>query len=175
MLLARSFSACLSPVWRKTCRVFLALFWVAGLLCGICVCLLGRSSVSSLMRGAASGAMSIVGLYLVTFFPFLVSAFAVIISWPGLLLPIGFFRAFSYAFTALGITVCYGQAGWLAHILLMFSQWAAMPFLYFFWTRHISGERKLYGWELIASALLCIGLGSIEYWFLSPLMGRLVA
>lgn len=173
--LAQRFQAALSHFWRKYCRLFLALFWLSGFLCGMWAFLSRESVVSGLIGEAAAGSLSIVGLVLVTFFPFILSAFAVSLSWPVWILPISFCKAFLFSFVSFGIWRFYGSAGWLIHLLLMFSDLVAVPVLYGFWLRHISGEQSIRRWELIGALALCILLGSIEYCILSPLLGRLIA
>lgn len=162
-------------LWRKYCRLFLALFWLGGFLCGVLTSLKWEGVVSSLIGSAFAESISMVVLVLVTFFPFLISAFAVSASCPVLILPISFCKAFLFSFVSFGFWRFYGSAGWMVHLLLMFPNLVAMPSLYYFWQRHISGEQGVQRWELIGALMLCVLLGSIEYCILSPLLGRLIA
>ena len=65
------------------------------------------------MRGAAARPVSIVSLLGVTMFPFLLSAFAVYISEPWLLLIVSFGDAFVLSFVSLGVMQCSGIEMWL--------------------------------------------------------------
>ena len=81
----------------------LALSYFAGLLFGVFVFRFAGDRLDSLMRGAFSGAVSIVGLLGVTVVPFLFSAFAVSLSKPALLFPVSFINAFLFCFVSLGM------------------------------------------------------------------------
>lgn len=93
-LMAQLFHRNMPAWWRKYCFLFLAFCWIAGLLSGASACLAAGDSLNSLMRGAAARPVSIVSLLGVTMFPFLLSAFAVYISEPWLLLIVSFGDAF---------------------------------------------------------------------------------
>ena len=87
--------------WRKYSFLFLAFCWIAGLLSGASVYLAAGDSLNSLMRSAVMRPVSIVSLLCVTMFPFLISAFAVYISEPWLLLIVSFGDAFVLSFVSL--------------------------------------------------------------------------
>ena len=102
-LMAQLFHRNMPAWWRKYCFLFLAFCWIAGLLSGASACLAAGDSLNSLMRGAAARPVSIVSLLGVTMFPFLLSAFAVYISEPWLLLIVSFGDAFVLSFVPLGV------------------------------------------------------------------------
>lgn len=118
-LMAQLFHRNMPAWWRKYCFLFLAFCWIAGLLSGTSACLAAGDSLNSLMRGAAARPVSIVSLLGVTMFPFLLSAFAVYISEPWLLLIVSFGDAFVLSFVSLGVMRCGGSAGWLVRWLLV--------------------------------------------------------
>ena len=107
----------------------LALSYFAGLLFGVFVFRFAGDRLDSLMRGAPTGAVSIVGLLGVTVVPFLFSAFAVSLSKPALLFPVSFINAFLFCFVSLGMMRCAGSAGWLIRWLLCFSGSVFAPVL----------------------------------------------
>ena len=107
-LMAQLFRRSMPAWWRKYCFLFLAFCWIAGLLSGASACLAAGDSLNSLMRGAAARPVSIVSLLGVTMFPFLLSAFAVYISEPWLLLIVSFGDAFVLSFVSLGVVQCSG-------------------------------------------------------------------
>lgn len=163
------------PVWwRKYCFLFLAFCWTAGLLSGASVYLAAGDSLNSLMRGAISRPVSIVSLLCVTMFPFLLSAFAVYISEPWLLLPVSFGDAFVLSFVSLGVTQCGGSAGWLVRWLLVFSASLASLLKYLYWLRHLSGQRRFSSLEAAYVLCLCALIGSVDFRLVSPLLARLI-
>lgn len=172
--MARFFCSGLPHWWRKGCRFFLAFSWLAGLACGILVYLSAGNFLLSLMRSTLYVPVSIVGLLCVTTFPFLLSAFAVFLSKPVLLLPICFGKAFLFAFASIGILQAFGSAGWLLRWLLLFSDCASIPLLYWFWLRYLPGYRSLSGWEAASMLSLWLLIGSVNYSVISPLLARLI-
>lgn len=160
--------------WRKGCRFFLACFWLSGALCGILASLSAGRTLVSLMRGTLFVPVSIVGMLCATALPFLLSAFAVFLSRPVLLLTICFGKAFLFAFVSMGIFQAFGSAGWLLRWFLLFSDYASVPLLYWFWLRHISGERPLDGWETALLCSLALLIGSVNFSVISPFLAGLI-
>lgn len=160
--------------FRKGWRFFLALFWFAGLLCGIFAYLSAEDSILSLMRMTPSGSVSIVGLLCVTVLPFLLSAFAVSISMPALILLLCFCKAFLFAFVSLGVLQVFGTAGWLFRWLFLFGDCAVIPVLYCFWLQHPVVLRQAFHWKtaLLPTAGLIIGI--VDYRIISLLLAGLI-
>ena len=173
--MAQIFHRNLPVWWRKCCFLLLALCWVAGLLSGVYVFLSAGSSLDSVMRSALTGPVSIVGLLCVTIIPFLLSAFAVYISGPWLLLPVCFGDAFVFSFVSLGVTGCGGYAGWLIRWLLVFSASVSSPLLYLYWLRHLTGRRRFDYWETAWVLCICALIGSVDFRIISPFLARLIS
>lgn len=159
---------------RKHCGWFLASLWILGLSSGIWAYASAGDSVTSLMRGTVSGAVSIVSLLCVTGLPFLLSAFAVFISCPWLIFPLAFLKGVLFSFTAMGIIVTFGSAGWLIRQLLCFADVAAMPLLYWFWLLCFRTGEWFGGMQLMLTAALLFLLGSIDYCLISPYLANLI-
>lgn len=151
----------------------LALAWILGLLSGMSVFVASDRFLISWMRLVPLGRVSIVHLIAVTFFPFLISALAASFSWSILLLPVCFCRAALLSFVSCGLIACFFPGSWLVCGLLLCRSWVAVPFLYRFWYRHLSGSRLSASeiWKLVG---LCFFLGSVDYWIISPLLRRLI-
>lgn len=173
-LMAQLFHRNMPAWWRKYCFLFLAFCWIAGLLSGTSACLAAGDSLNSLMRGAAARPVSIVSLLGVTMFPFLLSAFAVYISEPWLLLIVSFGDAFVLSFVSLGVMRCGGSAGWLVRWLLVFSASLASPLMYLYWLRHLTGRRRFDGLEAACVLCVCALIGSVDFRLVSPLLARLI-
>lgn len=171
---ARFFCPDLSNLWRKGCRFYLACFWLSGFLCGILVYLYAGRTLVSMMRSTLRVSVSIVGMLCVTTLPFLLSAFAVFLSKPALLLPICFGKAFLLAFVSIGMLQAFGSAGWLLRWILLFSDFVYVPLLYCFWLRHISGVRPLDSWETALMCSLGLLIGSVNFSVISPFLAGLI-
>lgn len=172
--MAQKFHPDLQVWWRKGCTLFLAFFWLTGILFGAWISVAAGEPLLSLMRGAFSSSVSIVGLLLVTTLPFLLSALAVFLSGPGWLLPLSFGNGFLYSYVCLTVLRCFGSAGWLVRLLLCFGICMMTPVLYFFWLRHISGERKNIFGEVFFLFSLAVLIASIDYSLVSPFLANLI-
>ncbi len=162
----RSFFLCRRKV------LSLAFAWTAGLFSGFVLTALTGDSFSALMPTAAGCRVSIVGLFAVTFLPFLFTAFAVWISRPALICGAAFMQALLFSWCGLGILDAYGSAGWLVRLLLQFSAGCALPVFAWFCIRCLQG-RTLKG-DLFLCAGLVAGICSIDACLVSPFLVMLI-
>ena len=172
--MARNFRPNLPHRLRKEARFALAFCWVSGLICGIWVFLTADTSLFFMMRSIPTGALSIVSLLCVTALPFLLSIFMVSISRPFLILPLCFCKALLFSFVSLGIIQVFGSAGWLFQHLLLFSDCAAVPILYLYWLRNMSGANLTFSWETVFFLALGCLSGSVDYRIIMPLLAHLI-
>ena len=159
---------------RKADHILLAFSWLLGLGAGGFVSRNAGDHIVSLMRLAPMCQMSIVGLFFNILLPFLLSAFAVYVGLPKLMLIICFGKAFTYAFVVCGIFACYDGSGWLIRWLLLFSDSCSLVLLYGYALRHISGACRF---SLSSFAVLVVGIGlltGVDYTMISPFLRRLL-
>lgn len=161
-------------IWCRFCVSFLAFSWTLGLSAGVYFAGTMQSSVFSLMRAAASSRVSIVGLIVLLIFPLLLSAFAVYLSAPICLLPVSFCRGAAFGFCSLGALYAFGSAGWLVRLMLLFSASAMTVPLFWFWIRHISGNKLLLRRDLAVCSALAVVIGIIDYFLVSPYLVMLM-
>ena len=155
------------PLCRRD-TVLLALFWVLGLCAGQAVCILSEPLSTSVMRSAASSAVSIVGL-LHTLFPFFLSAIAIALHAPRMLLALSFGKAFLSSYASLAICRFFGTSGWLARWFLMFSDLFTLPMLYFLWHRCLAADRTVSIPEALLLMSFALLIASIDYSIISML------
>lgn len=148
-------------------KILLGASWVLGMLIPVCIFSQIDASFPSLMRRAVVGQVSIVSLLASILLPYLLSAFAVYISKPLLLLPIAFIRGFTLILVLMTVSEAFGSAGWLIRGLFLFSDVAFMPFLYLFWHRNISVVSNNSGWVCCGAAVL---IGCLDYYYISPFL-----
>ena len=160
--------------WRRFCRLLLAGSWCAGLLIGIAAANSAGTILAPMMRSAVMAPVSIVGLSAAALLPFLLSAYAVSISEPWLLLIISTFKAFGFSFCACAVSLTFGQSSWLVRFLFLFSDHCLAPVLYLYWLRHISGERNFSGWETVCFVAAAVLIGVIDFCLVSPFLATLI-
>ena len=155
------------------CKILLLAGWCLGLVLGICYVSQADGSFFVLMRRAAESPVSIVGLLAVLVLPFLITAFAVLISRPQLLILLAFLKAFSFGACACCVDQAFLSAGWLLRIFLMFSDLLSLPVLLWLWLRCISGERRRTVRDLVFSGVLLAAVGTVDYCLVSPALALL--
>ena len=160
---------------RKSSSAVLALFWFLGLVLGVFFSTAAGNTIATLMRTAVNSHVSISGLLTAILLPFLLSAFAVYIHEPWLLIPIAFAKAFVFSYVGLGVMTSYGSAGWLVRLLLMFGDCCSMPLLFWYWTRHISGQRKALLPVTAVVLVLAFVIGSFDFCVVSPFLASVIS
>lgn len=160
---------------RKVSLTILAVVWLLGLLLGTVISICAGDSLVSLMRMAVSGRVSISGLLSAMVLPFLLSALAVYIQKPVLLVLIAFGKAFLVSYLGLGAMAAYGSAGWLVRWLLMFSDCCSLPLLWLYWLRLLSGKRRFASIETAALMIAVVLIGSLDYCVVSPFLAVLIS
>ena len=81
--------------------------------------------------------MSIVVGFVMSAIPFIVFYICIRCSVFFCVLPLAFFKAFAFMYCFAGITVAYGDAGWLVRFLLLFSDCFSMPLFLWYMGRSI--------------------------------------
>ena len=163
----KSFCFQCDPTYLQGCRILLPVVWCLGLFLGIAFSCCS-DTFSSLMRVALWSDVSIVGLATVILLPYLLTAVAVFISQPILILSVAFCKAFLFAACGSAIALAFGYSGWLIRMLLQFSDCTGIPVLYLLWNRCLNRDRmQLIGAFTAALALLFV-LGSIDHWVIAP-------
>lgn len=173
--MAQSFLLDSKPRGRKVSRLFLAFFWVCGILFGVWICCLAGGPFLSAMRSALFRPVSIIGLLLTATLPFLLSALAVFISGSAWLLPLSFLSGFMHGAVSFAAYLSFGFAGWLLRPLLCFSAWATAPAAYWFWLRHISGSQRLSLGEACCFLSFAALIGSLDHSYISPFLAKLIS
>lgn len=155
------------------CKILLLVSWSIGLICGIAYAFQADSSFSSLMHSAALSPVSIVSLLIVLFLPFLISAIAVFLSRPVLLMPLAFTKAFSFGACAFAADLAFSSAGWLLRSMLMFSDLLTVPVLIWFWLRCLKGDRFRSCRDLAICAGFIVLIGNFDFYIVSPFLAML--
>ena len=156
-------------LWHRASPFLLAFSWLFGMVLGCVTCIHCREQAEELILQSVAAVPSFVGAVSVVFLPFLLSAFAVSICEPWLLLIISTFKAFSFTFCAWGVCLAFGQSSWLVLFLFLFSDIFLIPALYFYWVRHIHLDRiSIWGNGLYI--LYALAIFALDYWVIGPFL-----
>ncbi len=143
--------------------------WFAGLSLGfVAARFYGDTLVSCL--SLAAGSQATLATPLVTLFPLLVSALAVIIIHPNFLYAICFVRGIILAMMLQALTACYDSGIYLAALFLLFSCMLFSPVLLWYWWRRLSLQMDNFIADTLVCAAVGIVIGLIDYWFISPFL-----
>ena len=164
----------LSAWRRRRAVVLLVCAWFLGLVTGLLLSLSASDILFPTMRAAVASCVSISGLLSTILLPLLFSAFAVYSSNFWLLIPIAFSKAFLFTFLGTGILAAFGSAGWLIHILLIFSGTAMPPVLWWYWLSALSGTPTTPFHSIAALPAACL-IGSLDYCVISPFLANLIS
>lgn len=160
--------------WPKSSLWLLMLSWLLGMFFGILAAVASSSFLIPMMRQSVQCSVSIPGLLVATVVPFLISAFAVSLSEPWLLLIISTIKAFSFSFCACGVSLAFGQSSWLVRFLFLFSDHLLIPLMYLYWMRHIQDHAVHRAWELYGYIGVSLLIGGIDCFLVAPFLASLV-
>ena len=159
--------------YRKLSELALSFSWLLGLFTGSILAFREDYLFSLWMRTAEFGSMSIVCLFISLLLPFLFSAIAVIFQQRWLILFFAFCKALLFGFCVCGIFVCCRSAGWLVCLLLFFSEFFLLPWLFFFMMRCLHGD-SAFRMELLFILVLAFLIVSVDRCVISPFLASLI-
>lgn len=152
----------------------LFLIWILGLLLGTFSLMAADESFISLMRLAPSRQVSIVGLLISSFLPFLLCVCAVYIGKPSSLYLICFVKAFLFAQCSMALSLAFCSADWMIRILYQFTDLVSLPFFCWFCLRHISGSGALIRRDILVCSVVWLLVASIDFCVVSPFLAMLI-
>ena len=159
--------------WRRHSPRLLAFCWIAGLIAGAAYSCFSADFCTVLIRRSTAQGMSFSGMMTVTTLPFLLSALAFSLSEPWLLLVISTCKAFSFSFCAVGVSLAFGQSGWLVRFLFLFSDLLQLPLLCWYWLRHIKGSANG-RWDIPFCTVSLTAIGVLDYAVIAPFLASVI-
>ena len=151
-------------------RIALCVVWIAGLLYGCAIAFTNNSVFLSWMRSTVFQSVSIVGLLVSVFLPFLLTYISLVIEKPIIILIVCFFKAAAFTFCGVLIHQCYGTASWLVGYLFLFSNSCFVFFLFALWFRRIGSSRMTGNFDLSLCGIIGFAVALLEYLFISPFL-----
>lgn len=174
IIMETNFMLCIKRIWAKGSVYFLAFFWTFSIFTGV---ILGSKSVphiSSLMLSAASGPMSISGMFLIFILPLVFSVISIRLKVSFLIVPLAIIKGFFYGFLSASICVAFGSAGWLICLLFMFATSILTVILLWFWFKYIYNPNSHLMRDLIFYAAICIFLLAFDMFVISPFLSVII-
>ena len=151
----------------------LAVLWALSFLVGCLFYLSARSVFSPLMCGVVKSFVSIVSLLFCTLFPFLLSAFAVFLSCPWLLILVGICKSFLFGFLSLGLVLTFGGGGWFLRFLVLSADILTFPLLFWYLHRNLLTIPKSFLEESVLVISLALLMGIANYVYILPFLADL--
>ncbi len=159
---------------RKIILFVLAFFSILGSVLGVFTAHSTSTYYFYLMRTAVTCHVSIVGLFFVMLLPFVITAFAVWISMPLLLLPVSFFSSFSFSLIVCYVVSAFGSAGWLVCSMFLFTSASTQLCLYWLSIRHLHGSSNLVTVDFLVCIVFLLAISMIDYLFVAPFLVQLI-
>ena len=131
-------------------------------------------NLASLMRACCDAGVSIVGLFLVPFFPFLISAVAVYCSTPLILYLTGLAKSFLFGFCACAVYTGSSGGGWLLCLLLLFTDLLTAPALFLFQLRCMYDDSKNVLRFGVFAVLWFMAVSAADYLWIVPLLRDII-
>lgn len=168
------FHAILNRLRMSRANFVLAFCWMLGLFLGAIYGDHADHSYAIMMRTAALCRVSIVGLLFLLFFPLLLSAIAVYSNHPQWMVFVCFIKAFLFASCGSLLLITFGSAAWLIRILLQFSDFCTLPFLFWFSIRNIAGRNANTRMDLVICGCAMAVMGALDFCVISPFLVSLL-
>ena len=153
---------------RKYDTSILAFSWTLGLVFGICSVAAG--SFGPAFQQAADVSPSFFSIISVLLLPLVISLLALYAGQRWVIFPLAFLKALSFAYVGWSVIATFGSAGWLIRLLMMFSDCATVPLLWWFWRKALTSEFDALVPPSIAVALTIFGIGIVDYGVISPFL-----
>lgn len=152
---------CVSSMW-------LSCIWLTGLLLGSAATIFFRFFVNPLLPVLMRIYCSVPIKLLFIFLPFLLSALAVYLSRPGWVFLLCGVKAVCFAIGSCILCLHYGQAGWLARWLLMFSDVCTLPLLFLYWMQSVTGGETFTWRKHVIFMLAIMTFTIVDYRIVTP-------
>ena len=116
--------------------VLLAILWTIFFTLGVYIATVDLTS-EMVFQNLSQSRLSIAGLIVAFFLPFLISAFFVFCDRFGGVCFIASIKAVLHGYSLCGISRCFGNSGWLVYGLFAFSAILNLMLLFWIWLRYV--------------------------------------
>ena len=159
---------------RRIHRYILAFCWLLGLLWGSLFALWIDEEIFETLRFGMFAELSIVSLLAITLFPIALVLFAARLSRPHVLYLLVFLKALSFAFVMTGYLDVFACSGWLIGSMLMFSDIAMTPLLWYILLRSEQCDVGVLRNSIFFSVVSATVIVFLDYCFVVPFWADLL-
>lgn len=152
----------------KCSTAILAFSWTMGLAVGLCAIVSG--CCDAIFYQAADITPTFFSIISVLLLPIMIAVLAVFIGQCWLIFPMAFLKAVAFAYVGWSVVITFGSAGWLIRLLLLFSDCASMPLLWWFWNKALVSDFDALVPASVAAVLTILGIGIVDYGVISPFL-----
>ena len=164
MVLRRTYSASYN---FRVC--VLAFLWLGALISGVCITTY-RSLFSTLMRMCAATHVSIVGLVVTLFLPYVIAVLSIHYDRPAVIYCLSTIKAYCSGVSLALIYTGFGTGCWIALPLILFSMLAGNVYLLYLCIRYIGSDKQLTLRNAVFSFIGILIIGIIDYLIISPFL-----
>ncbi len=148
----------------------LLILWTFGIILGTGFGGNSTAASVSLMRQALTAPVSIVSLFVCACIPFAFTAAAVLSGRAWLIYFLSGLKGFAFGITASVCFLAFGSAGWLVRSLLLFSQIANAPALWYVWICLCPGNVQLTRRGICSVAAYVFFVALLDYFKIAPFL-----
>ena len=159
---------------RNLCKLLVLPVWISSLTLGILTARYSAHFLTPMVQSAVGLEPTFPALFRSAVLPFLLSAFAVFLSEPWLLLPICSMKAFGFGFCASGVYLAFGTAGWLVRFLFLFTDVLVIPILLFYCLRQLRSEKSFHLIEPLTFVGISSALAAVDYYVIAPFLVSII-
>ena len=152
--------------------IHLAFFWISGLAIGSYAGMHASVTYLRTLSAAAGSDLTISGLAISVFLPFVICIFAAHNGKKWLLFLIAFAKALCVSYCSAALNCAFGSAGWLIRILFQFSDLATLGFFCWFCIRCMTNDLQKADYYICSAAYILVGL--FDYCIVSPFLVTLI-
>ena len=151
----------------------LAFLWLVSIVLGASIAIYS-TVFSSLMRMCISTHVSIVGLVVILFLPFVITVFSIYYNKPVIIYCLSTIKAFYFGVSLALIHNAFRNGCWLLLPLALFSTLVGNIFLLHLWIKYIGEDKQFTFKNAIVTFTGILTTGIIDYFIISPFLAEVM-
>ena len=153
---------------RKCATWILAFSWTLGLAVGLCA--MAASFLGPAFFQAADVLPSFFSIISVLLLPIVISLLVLFAGQRWLIFPLAFVKALAFSYVGWSVVITFGSAGWLIRLLMMFSDCASIPLLWWFWNKALTSEFDAMIPASVAAVVTILGISIVDCGVIAPFL-----
>lgn len=162
-------------VFQPNIRLYRLLgLWTLGLISGALAGSFRAADYYPLMRRVVLAPVSVVSLFICVILPFAVTIVAGFWDKPWFVYVLSTLKAFSFSYTGSICLICFGVSGWLVRVLLLFTQIATAPALWYIWLFNCQRKKELTFFSFSFLLLYLASIVLLDYYLIAPYLAEAI-